>query len=343
MSVGLIFGIVALLLVNAFFVGAEFAVISARRSSIEPKAEAGSRAAKTVLWAMENVSLMLATAQLGITVCSVSLGVVAEPAIAHALEVPFHQWGLPEGAAHVVAVIVALIIVVGLHVVVGEMVPKNAAVSSPDAAALVFGPPLVVVARIARPLIGALNWVANGILRLFGVEPRDEVTSAFTADEVHLIVERSSEEGTLHDAAGLLTGAIEFSDKSAHDVMVPLAEMVSVEHGVSAEGLEEVAARTGFSRFPVMRGDTVAGYLHIKDTLFVRPGEREEPVPAWRVRDMATVDAQAEVETVLALMRSTGSHVALVFASGNAVGVVFLEDIIEELVGEVRDSIAREA
>jgi CBS domain containing-hemolysin-like protein len=343
MSVGLIFGIIALLLVNAFFVGAEFAVISARRSSIELKAEAGSRAAKTVLWAMENVSLMLATAQLGITVCSVSLGVVAEPAIAHALEVPFYQWGLPEGAAHVVAVIVALIIVVGLHVVVGEMVPKNAAVSSPDAAALIFGPPLVLVARVARPVIGALNWVANGILRMFGVEPRDEVTSAFTADEVHLIVERSSEEGTLHDAAGLLTGAIEFSDKSAHDVMVPLTDIESVEHGVSAEGLEEVAARTGFSRFPVMRDGQVAGYLHIKDALFVRPGEREEPVPSWRVRDMATVDAAADVESVLALMRSTGSHVALVFLDGVPVGVVFLEDIIEELVGEVRDSIAREA
>ncbi len=343
MSVGLILGIAGLLLVNAFFVGAEFAVISARRSSIEPRAEAGSRAAKTVLWAMENVSLMLATAQLGITVCSVSLGVVAEPAIAHALEGPFHEWGLPVGAAHVVAVIVALIIVVGLHVVVGEMVPKNAAVSSPDAAALVFGPPLVVVARVARPVIGALNWVANMILRMFGVEPRDEVTSAFTADEVHLIVERSSEEGTLQDAAGLLTGAIEFSDKAARDVMVELAHLVTVEHDVSAEGLEEVAAKTGFSRFPALRGESVVGYLHIKDALFVRPGEREEPMPAWRVRDIAKVDAGAEVESVLALMRSTGSHVALVHEGARPVGVVFLEDIIEELVGEVRDSIAREA
>src|SRR5688572_15061452 len=148
MSVGLIFGIIALLLVNAFFVGAEFAVISARRSSIELKAEAGSRAARTVLWAMENVSLMLATAQLGITVCSVSLGVVAEPAIAHALEGPLSRLGLDEAWAHGIAVTIALFIVVGLHVVIGEMVPKNAAVSSPDRAALILGPPLVFVGRV---------------------------------------------------------------------------------------------------------------------------------------------------------------------------------------------------
>lgn len=341
MSTGMVLGIIGLLLANAFFVGAEFAVISARRSQIEPLAEAGSRAARTVLWAMENVSLMLATAQLGITVCSVSLGVVAEPAIAHALEGPFRDWGMPESAVHPVAVAIALTIVVGLHVVVGEMVPKNAAVSSPDRAALLFGPPLVWVGRAVRPIIASLNWVANLLLRLVGIQPQDEVTSAFTADEVHAIVERSSEEGTLQDAAGLLTGAIEFSDRLAKDVMVNLDAMVSVESGVSAERLEEVAARTGYSRFPVINEGVIEGYVHIKDALFARPAEREEPIPSWRVRDMATVDALAEVESVLGRMRSTGSHVALVIGDGTPVGVVFLEDIIEELVGEVRDALAR--
>lgn len=341
MSTGLILSIVGLLLANAFFVGAEFAVISARRSQIEPLAEAGSRSARTVLWAMENVSLMLATAQLGITVCSVSLGVFAEPAIAHALEGPFKQWGIPEAYAHGVAVAVALTIIVTLHVVVGEMVPKNAAVSSPDKAALIFGPPLVWIAKFSRPIIGSLNWIANLLLRMVGIQPQDEVTSAFTADEVHAIVERSSEEGTLQDAAGLLTGAIEFSDRLARDVMVKIDSMVSVPVGVSAEGLEEIAASTGFSRFPVIDGDSVVGYLHVKDSLFVRPGEREESMPMWRVRDLARVDADAEVESVLARMRSTGSHVALVHEDNVPQGVVFLEDIIEELVGEVRDAIAR--
>lgn len=341
MSPWMVAAVAGLLLANAFFVGAEFAIISARRSSIEPRAEEGSRAAATVLWAMENVSLMLATAQLGITVCSVSLGTVAEPAIAHALEGIFHGF-LSETASHVVAVAVALFIIVGLHVIIGEMVPKNAAVSSPDRAALLFGPPLVWVARAVKPLIAALNAVANGMLRLFGIEPRDEVTSAFTADEVQSIVARSSEEGTLSDAEGLLTGAIEFSDHTALDVMVPLAQVQCVPRGCSAEDLERLAVETGYSRFPVCGEDgAVVGYLHMKDVLQVRPNEREEPLADWRIRDISTIPADEEVEDVLAAMRRSGAHVALVRgAEGNA-GVVFLEDIIEELVGEVRDSVAR--
>ncbi|WP_062201144.1 hemolysin family protein [Demequina salsinemoris] len=341
MSVEMVLMIVGLLAANAFFVGGEFAVISARRSSIEPRAEAGSRSAATVLWAMENVSLMLATAQLGVTVCSVSLGVVAEPALAHALEPVLHAVGIPTDAAHGVAVAIALLVIVGLHVVVGEMVPKNAAVSSPDRAALLLGPPLVWMGRIVRPIIGALNWLANLILKGLGIEPRDEVTSAFTADEVHQIVERSSEEGTISDAAGLLTGAIEFSDNVASDVMVPIDKVVGVPFGVTVDEFERAVTRTGFSRLPVMDDGRCVGYLHMKDTLFMRPGEREDPIQSWRVRDLPVVAHDDEVEAVLARMRSTGAHIAAVSDEGRTVGLLFLEDILEELVGEVRDSIAR--
>jgi len=288
-----------------------------------------------VLWAMENVSLMLACAQLGITVASVSLGVVAEPAIAHAIEPLIASLGLPEGAAHVIALIIALGIIVGLHVIVGEMVPKNAAVANPDRAAMIFGPPLVVIARILRPVIVALNWVANCIVRLLGVEPRGEVTSAFTADEVQSIVAHSSAEGTLEDPAGLFTGALEFSEHKASDVMVALDAVVSAASGITVEGLEQLAVRTGFSRFPVMNGDAFVGYLHVKDTLFAKPSEREEPIHAWRVRDLPVVGASDEVEDVLALMRRSGAHIALAVGTNGPVGLVFLEDIIEELVGEV--------
>lgn len=342
MSVQMVLLVLGLLLANAFFVGAEFAVISVRRSSIEPLAEEGSRAARTVLWALEHVSLMLAAAQLGVTVCSVSLGVVAEPAVAHALEGPVHALGIPSEASHVVAVIIALAIVVGLHVVVGEMVPKNSAVSNPERAALLLGPPLVWVARVLGPIIAALNWVANGVLRMVGIEPRDEVTSAFTADEVHSIVERSSEEGTLQDAEGLLAGAIEFSDRTAVEVMVPLAEVESVDAGVSVDEFEAVVARTGFSRLPVRDEGRLTGYLHIKDTLYARPGEREEPIQEWRVRALPQVSADAGVESVLALMRAQAAHLAQVVKDDETVGIVHLEDIIEELVGEVRDSMSRE-
>jgi CBS domain containing-hemolysin-like protein len=335
MSLWLVLAVVGLLLMNAFFVGAEFAIISARRSSIEPRAEAGSRSATTVLWAMEHVSLMLACAQLGITVASVSLGVVAEPAIAHALEPLFHSLGLPESAAHVVALLIALAIIVALHVILGEMVPKNAAVSNPDRAALVFGPPLVVIARMLRPIIAALNWIANCLVRALGVQPKDEVASTFTADQVQSIVERSSAEGTLEDPSGLLTGAIEFSGQTASEVMVPLDRVVSAPAGVTVEGLEAIAVDTGFSRFPVMNGDAFVGYLHVKDTLFARPTEREEPIHAWRVRDLPVVGALDEVGVVLARMRRTGAHIALAVDADGPVGLVFLEDILEELVGEV--------
>ena len=343
MSTGLAIALgIVLLAANAFFVGAEFAIISARRSAIEPLAAAGSVRAKVVLWAMEHVSLMLACAQLGITVCSTSLGVVAEPAIAHLIEGPLAALGLPSEATHPVAFVVALGIVVYLHVVLGEMVPKNLAVAGPDRAVLWFGPPLVWIARAVSPVITALNWLANHILRSVGIDPKDEVESAFTAQEVQSIVERSQAEGLLDDAHGLLAGAIEFSDRTAVDVMIAVKDLVSVPQGCSVADVERLVARTGFSRFPVTdpTGAPV-GYLHLKDVLYATVDERDEPVPAWRVRALAQVQPDDEVEETLAAMQRTGTHCARVVVDGAAVGVVFLEDILEELVGEVRDAMQR--
>lgn len=360
----------ALLAANAFFVGAEFAVVSARRSAIEPLAAAGSARARTALWAMEHVSLMLACAQLGITVASVSLGVVAEPAVAQVIEGPLTALGLPESAVHPIAVVIALAVVVYLHVVLGEMVPKNLAVAGPDRAALWFAPPLVWVARTVSPVITALNWLANHAVRLLGLEPKNEVASAFTVEEVQSIVERSQAEGLLHDTQGLLAGAIQFSDRTARDVMVPVADLVSLAHGCTVEDVERSVARTGFSRFPVVDDDgTPVGYLHLKDVLYAGPDERARAVPAWRVRVLAEVRPDDEVEEALAAMQRTGTHLARVVVpraadtevgdgagepaaetttqaraahpAGQVIGVVFLEDILEELVGEVRDAMQR--
>src|SRR5687767_9641375 len=175
--------LVVLLAANAFFVGAEFAVISARRSQIEPRAAAGSRAAKTTLWAMEHATLMLATSQLGITVCSLLILTVSEPAIHHLLEYPLGLTPLSADLISVSAFVVALVLVTYLHVVFGEMVPKNLSFSVPDRAALLLAPPLVLVSRLVRPVIAALNWTTNTVLRLFGIEPKDEATSTFTLEE----------------------------------------------------------------------------------------------------------------------------------------------------------------
>ena len=333
---------VGLLLANAYFVGAEFAIMAARRSQIEPLALEGSRRARSTLHAMEHVSAMLAAAQLGVTVCSVSLGAVAEPALAHLLEAPFHALGLSSHLVHPVAFTLALAVVVYLHVVVGEMVPKNLAIAGPDRVALALAPPLVWLTRVLGPVIVVLNGLANGCLRLLRVQPKAEVTSTFTAEEVSSIVAQSRREGLLQDEHGLLSGALEFSERTAGDVEVRLADLVTLPEASTPAELERLVARTGFSRFPVTRPDgLLAGYLHLKDVLYADDERYDEPIPPKRVRSLVTVAADDDVEDVLAAMQRSGAHLARVVDADRVTGVVFLEDVLEELVGEVRDETRR--
>lgn len=330
-----------LLAVNAFFVGAEFAVISARRSQIEPKAAQGSKAAKTTLWAMEHATLMLATSQLGITVCSLLILNVSEPAIHHLLEIPLANTPLSPEAISITAFIVALLLVTFLHVVAGEMIPKNISFSVPTRAALLLAPPLVLVAKIFKPVIWTLNSIANGVLRLFKVEPKDEATSTYTLDEVATIVEQSTREGVLDDATGALTNAFEFTSKTVADVEVPLADMVLVPAQPTPADIQAAVGSHGYSRYILADADGgLTGYLHLKDVMDLNTAEKfNAPVPAKRIRRLASAFRGSELEDALDTMRRTGSHVARVFdAEGNTTGVLFLEDIIEELVGEVQDA-----
>jgi CBS domain containing-hemolysin-like protein len=333
--------LVVLLVVNAFFVGAEFAVISARRSQIEPMAARGSKAAKTTLWAMEHATLMLATSQLGITVCSLLILNVSEPAIHGLLEYPLALTGLSEGAISVIAFAIALALVTFLHVVLGEMVPKNISFSVPDRAALILAPPLVLVARIFSPVIVSLNWLANGVLRLFKVQPKNEATSAFTLDEVAGIVEQSTREGLLTDASGTLSAAFEFTSKRVSDVEVPIGDMVCLPASASPAAIQQAVARHGYSRYILTDSDDEpSGYLHLKDVMDLTSGSKfTQPVPAKRIRRLASVFRGSELEDALASMRRLGAHVATSYdADGVATGVLFLEDIIEELVGQVDDA-----
>jgi CBS domain containing-hemolysin-like protein len=333
--------LVVLLLVNAFFVGAEFAVISARRSQIEPRAEAGSKAAKTTLWAMEHATLMLATSQLGITVCSLLILNVSEPAIHHLLEYPLALTPLPEEAIGVIAFIVALLLVTFLHVVIGEMVPKNLSFSVPDRAALLLAPPLVFVSTVFKPVIVSLNWLANMVLRAFKVEPKDEATSTYTLDEVANIVEQSTREGVLADGSGTLAAAFEFTEKKVFDVEVPLADMVLIPATSTPADIQRAVEKHGFSRYILTNesGDPT-GYLHLKDVLdLTTPEKFALPIPAKRIRRLSSVLRDSDIEDALASMRRVGAHVARSFDSeGRITGVLFLEDIIEELVGEVDDA-----
>jgi CBS domain containing-hemolysin-like protein len=344
MSVGTIVITVVLLLANAFFVGAEFAAMSARRSQLEPLAEEGSKRAQAALDAMSHTGILLATAQLGITVCSVLLGAISESALHHALHPVVVRLGIPESAADVTALVAALLIVVYLHVVVGEMIPKNLSIAGPERSAMVLVPPLILVSRLVSPVISLMDWVSKAVVRLFGVDPKDELAAAFTAEEVAQIVTESHREGLVRpDQYGLLGAALEFSDKDAGDVGVPVAELVTAGADATPAQIERLVAKHGFSRYPVVdSAGELSGYLHLKDVLYAAPAERDEPVPAKRVRRLANVRSSDEVELVLQTMQETGSHLARVVGEDGVVhGVVFLEDVIEELVGEVSDSSQR--
>jgi CBS domain containing-hemolysin-like protein len=332
-----------LLVANAFFVGAEFAVISARRSQIEPLAEAGSRSAKTALWAMEHATLMLAMSQLGITICSLLILNVSEPAIHHLLEVPLQLTGWSEAVVSTVAFTITLVLVSYLHVVFGELVPKNISFSVPDRAVLLLAPPLVFLARVFRPVIVALNATANGVLRLFRVEPKMEANSTFTLEEVQTIVNQSRREGVLDDASGTLTAAFEFTTKRVQDVAVPLSGLVSLPPSATPGDVERAVAKHGFSRY-VIRGAAgeLDGYVHLKDVIDLDDDEFDDPLPAKRVRRLVSIYDGTDLEDALATMRRLGTHVARAFdEDGTTTGVIFLEDIIEELVGEVQDATRR--
>ncbi len=333
---------IALLAGNAFFVGAEFAVISARRSVIEPMAEQGSGSARRTLGAMENVSMMLACAQLGITVCSLGLGALGEPAVAHLIEPLVAKVGLSEGWVTPLSFAIALAIVVYLHVVLGEMVPKNIALAGPERSALVLAPALAAVVLVLKPAIWFLNALANGTLRLLRIEPKDEVNSSFTADEVAVLIAESRREGLLEEAEHhLLQSAINLTDKVAGDLVLPLTDLVTVPMDATPREVQDLTGRTGYSRFPIAAADgDLTGYLHVKDTLL--PADSlalDEPLATRLQRPLTVVSGDSPVSDVVMQLQSTGSHLGrVVDAEERTVGVVALEDLLEELIGEVRDS-----
>ncbi len=332
--VQLIIGL-ATLVVNAFFVGAEFALISVRRSQIEPYADQGDRRARSVLWGLRHISALMAAAQLGITLCTLVLGVVAEPAIAHLLQPVFHAAGLPAGLIHVVSFVIALAVATYLHMLFAEMVPKNIALAEPVRTALFLGPPLVTLARALRPVVFTINSLANALLKLMRVEPKDEVAATYSDDQLARIVADSSAAGLLDDrATERLRDALELGTRPVKNVVTPVEQVVSVPLGVTPEELERLSAESGFSRFPVL-DDTgrLIGYIHVKDALDTTP--RDQPFPLQRMRRIATVRAATPLDDVITTMSGTGTHLAAVIGDDDRpVGLVTLEDVLRELVGQ---------
>lgn len=335
--------LVVLLASNAFFVGAEFALISARRAQIEPRAEAGSKPAKITLRAMENVSMMLATAQLGITISSLLILLIAEPSIHHLLEYPLHAIGIPDSIVSGVSFAITLLLVTYLHVVFGEMVPKNLAIAMPERSALILAPILLAASVAVQPVVKVLNSVSNLILKAFKFEPKDEANSSYTLDQVEDIVEHSTREGALKDVSGALTNTFEFTEKTVREVAVPISKLISFDEAVTPREVEQAVAKHGFSRYPLTDSEgELIGYLHLKDVIDLDADEADDPFPSKRVRTLISLPASMELEDALASMRRVHAHMAKSFdAQGNVQGVLFLEDILEELVGEVQDATRR--
>ncbi|MGQ4415482.1 hemolysin family protein [Streptomyces sp. SAS_269] len=325
-----------LVLTNGVFVGAEFALVSVRRSQIEPL---GTARARQVLYGLERLPQMMAAAQFGITVCSLTLGAVAEPTVAHLLEPVFEWIHLPEGMIHPLGYAIALAAVVFFHLVIGEMVPKNLAMAAPEKAALWLSPGLVAFARVCRPITVALGACAQGILRLFRVEPRDEVEAVVTSEQLNRLLEDSGQAGLLDpEEQERLEDALELGSRPVTDVLLRRESLITVPPSVTPGEIVQLTARTGYSRFPVAAGDKgpFMGYVHVKDVLDLENSDRAVPQHVWR--PMTTLRSELPLDDALTVMRRAATHLAQVAdASGRILGLVALEDVLELLVGEVRD------
>lgn len=332
---------ILLILGNAVFVAAETALVTADRAEVAAAAAAGDRRAQQVSEALTRLSTQLSGAQLGITVTSLAIGLVAEPSVARLLEGPLTSTGLPEGAIDPVAIGLALLLASVVQMVLGELVPKNLALARPLATARQVIGVQAGFARLARPLITVLNNVANAVLQRIGVTPTEELRSARTPDELSLLVQKSADNGALSNTtAQLLVRSLRFRDKRASDVMTPRVQVVFLSADQSVADLLAATRRTGHSRFPVLGdgADDVVGLVHVKHGVAV-PVEQRSGV---RLRDVllapVVVPATLKLDPLLDLLRSRGLQMAVVQDEyGGTDGIVTFEDLVEELVGEVAD------
>src|SRR3954466_5207652 len=327
---------VLLLLGNGLFVGGEFALIASRRTAIEPLA-ATSKRARWALSAMNQIPLMIAGAQLGITICSLGLGAIAEPALAHLLEGPFGAIGLPENTIHPVAFVLALIVVVFLHTVVGEMVPKNITLAGPERSALFLGPFMLAFCTATKPLLNAMRWASRMVLRLWKIEATDAVKTVFTAEELAGMVTQARSEGLLgSEQYARIHAALGLNDRTAADTLRPWAGVTTVADDASPATIEAIAKRSGRSRLPVVQRETrrVLGFVHVKDLLGYDGPGRRLPIPAENIRPLAVGPPHRTLADLLLTMRRDRRHIVLVSDGRRPLGVIALDDVLHAVVGE---------
>lgn len=338
--------IVLLLLVNGFFVALEFALVGSRRSRLEPLAASGDRRAIRSMEAMRELGLQLAGAQLGITIASLVLGLVGEPAVAGLLEHWIHRIGaIPDTWVQPIGYALGLLVIVFAHMVIGEMVPKNLTLARPERTlGLLVGANRLYLS-IARPLVRALTRISNLGVRAFGVEPADELSDVHTVEELQMLVSASHEEGAIPDlSAELLTGVLDFAGQRVGEVMIARDGICAVPVHATVAEVEEVVRRWAHTRFLVVGEsgpDEVVGFLHSKDLFAIDVDELDEPLPTRFVRRIISTTADESLETLLVRMQRRRIHVAVVRGPDDStVGLVTLDDLLERLVGDITDEMA---
>jgi CBS domain containing-hemolysin-like protein len=332
--------VLVLILLTGFFVAVEFSLVAVSRDQVGIDAAGGDRRAVATKGALHRLSFHLSGAQLGITITSLAVGFIAEPTVAGALE-PFVEDLVGERSAHGVSVAVALVLVTVLSMVAGELVPKSLAIARARRVAYLLVPFMLVVDRIFGPLIAFLNGAANWTVRRFGIEPKEELTSVRSLEEFELLIQSSGDEGVLEpQSLTLLTRSLRFASKDAADALIPRRSVAAVTVDDTVQELAARAVGSGHSRFPVIGADLddVHGVVHVKDVYRVPFDARPTTLVTEIMAPPFVVPETRSLGSLLAELRSQGSHLAVVVDEhGGTAGIITLEDILEEIVGEIDD------
>ncbi|WP_374193760.1 hemolysin family protein [Glaciihabitans sp. dw_435] len=326
---------------TGFFVASEFALVNLDRSDLEARQARGEKRLGMTIAALKITSTHLSSAQLGITLTTLLTGYTIEPALSGLLNGPITGLGLPEASVGIISTIVALVLATLVSMILGELVPKNFALALPLATAKLVIPFQVGFTMVFRPIVLLLNNSANAILRSIGIEPKEELSGARTAEELTSLLRRSALEGSLdRDTATLLARTLAFSDHTAQDVMTPRPRLASIERTLTAADVIALARKTGFSRFPVIDDsiDDVVGIVHIKQAVAVPRDKRADVPVSALLSEPLRVPETMKLDVLLGELRGRGFQLAIVVDEyGGTAGVATLEDLVEELVGEVSD------
>jgi CBS domain containing-hemolysin-like protein len=326
---------------TGFFVASEFSLVNLDRSDLELRRSHGERNLGITIRALRITSTHLSSAQLGITITTLLTGYTLEPGLVLVLTRPLASAGMSTAVVTPIAAVLAVAIATLVSMIIGELVPKGIALALPRETGKVVIPFQVGFTTVLRPVVWLLNVTANGILRLVGIEPKEELSFARTAEELSSLVRRSARAGSLdRDTATLLARTLAFADLTAQDVMTPRPRVASIERGEMAQDVVDLARRTGFSRFPVIDDgiDDVVGLVHVKQAVAVPPEKRGEVPVAALQTEALRVPETMKLDVLLGELRGRGYQMAVVVDEyGGTAGVATLEDLVEELVGEVSD------